>query len=64
MAVSKNNPNSRKAATQKLFEGKAIKPVKYVGPHGVYMAAQFDNGDLITFSNDNTKPIPYKKIIA
>lgn len=66
MAGSKNNPNSRKANVQKLHQGKAVKPVQYIGPYGKYIAAQYEGGDLIVEDNDNdeSRPIPYTKIVA
>ena len=60
MAVSKNNPNTRKAAIQKTYGGKAVKPVKYIGPFGTYIVAQYENGDIIL--DNNEKPIPYKQL--
>ena len=62
MAVSKNNPNARKANVQKLFNGKPVKPVKYIGPHGSYIAAQDESGTIIMDSE--SKPIPYRKLIS
>ena len=60
MAISKNNPNNRKAAVQKTFKGKVVKPVKYIGSQGSYIAAQDEGGNII-FDN-NKKPIPFKKL--
>jgi hypothetical protein len=60
MGVSKNNPNARKAAIQKMYQGKAVKPVKYIGPHGIYITAQFESGEIIL--DNNKKPIPYKRL--
>ncbi len=62
MGVSKNNPNARKAAIQKTYNGKVVKPVKYIGQHGTYIAGQYEDGEVI-FDN-NEKPIPYKKLIS
>ncbi len=60
MAVSKNNPNARKAAIQKTYNGKVVKPVKYIGPFGTYITAQYENGEIIV--DNNHKPLPYKKL--
>ena len=60
MTVSKNNPNARKAQIQKMYNGKAVKPVKYIGPFGKYIAASYDNGDLI--EDKDSKPLPYREI--
>ena len=49
--VSKNNPSRRGRKDQdKLFDGKKVKPVLYVGSHvghGRYMATQEENGKLV-----------------
>ncbi|MBL28700.1 MAG: hypothetical protein CMM50_14230 [Rhodospirillaceae bacterium] len=66
MAVktSKNDPTQRGAAAEvKVFEGKKVKPVLYVGSwvgHGRYIAAQDEAGKLATDAKD--KPIPYGQI--
>ncbi len=60
MGVSKNNPNARKAAIQKTFQGKVVKPVKVIGDFGTYIAAQYENGEVIFDSNN--KPVPYKSL--
>jgi hypothetical protein len=61
---SKNNPRARKAAIQKKFKGQPVKPVKYNGKHaghGIYIAAQYDNGDLVMNEVEN-RPYPYSDI--
>lgn len=60
MAVSKNNPNARKAVVQKTFKGKLVKPIMYIGSHGKFIAAQDETGSLIL--NDKNVPIPFKKL--
>jgi hypothetical protein len=60
MAVSKNNPNARKAAIEKTFKGKKVKPVKYIGTHGTYIAAQDEESNMIVSSSGI--PIPFKKL--
>lgn len=63
MAGSKNNPNARKSNVQKVHNGQAVKPVRYIGPHGKYMAAQYDNGDFVV-DEKSSQPIPYSKLAA
>ena len=62
--VSKNNPSRRGRQDQdKLFDGKKVKPVLYVGSHvghGRYMATQEENGKLVV--DKDGKPIPYSQI--
>ena len=60
MGVSKNNPNARKAAIQKMHQGKAVKPVKYIGPHGTYIVAQYEDGTMIL--DAQKRPVPYKQL--
>jgi len=62
MGVSKNNPNARKAAIQKTFQGKVVKPVKVIGEFGTFIAAQFENGEVIC--DESGKPVPYKSLTA
>ena len=61
---SKNNPSRRNSQNQeKMFDGKKVKPVLYVGSHvghGRYMATQEESGKLIT--DKEGKPIPYSQI--
>lgn len=62
---SKNNPENRGQAAQiKKVNGKPVKPVLYVGKqkgHGNYIAAQFENGELV-LDGVTKRPTPYKKI--
>lgn len=60
MAVSKNNPNARKAAIQKKYNDKVVKPVKVIGEFGTFIAAQYESGDVVLDADGN--PIPYKKL--
>ena len=62
--TSKNNPGRRnRQDTDKVFDGKKVKPVLYVGSyvgHGRYIAAQEEGGKLV--SDKEGKPIPYSQI--
>jgi len=62
--TSKNNPGRRNRQDQdKVFDGKKVKPVLYVGSyvgHGRYIAAQEEGGKLV--SDKEGKPIPYSQI--
>ncbi len=61
---SKNNPQNRGAASKgKTFNGKAVKPVLYVGSHvghGKYIAAQYEDGQLV--SDKDGKPVLWDSI--
>ena len=62
--TSKNNPGRRnRQDKEKVFDGKKVKPVLYVGSyvgHGRYIAAQEEGGKLV--SDKEGKPIPYSQI--
>jgi hypothetical protein len=64
MGKSKNNiANRGQGAAAKFYDGKEIKPVKYVGTHvghGKYMAVMFDNGNMA--EDENGKPIMWDAI--
>ncbi|MGN7661723.1 MAG: hypothetical protein ACTJLK_03815 [Anaplasma sp.] len=52
--ASKNNPTQRKkGGAAKLYEGRAVKPVKYMDRDRghVFMAAQFEDGALVMGSD-------------
>ncbi len=62
--ASKNNPARRGAQNrEKQYQGKTVKPVLYVGSHvghGRYVAAQSEDGKLVT--DRAGRPIPYGQI--
>jgi hypothetical protein len=62
MAGSKNQRRHLKKETgyRKDAEGIDIKPVKYIGPFGKYMAGMTAKGELI--EDANGKPKPYAQI--
>jgi hypothetical protein len=62
--TSKNDPAARgRAGEDKIFEGKKVKPVLYVGTavgHGRYIAAQDEGGKLIM--GRDGQPIAFRDI--
>lgn len=61
--MSKNNPKNRGIAEQKMFSGKPVKPVLYIGSHighGKYIAVQFEDGKMAEDSEG--KPIMWDAI--
>ncbi len=64
MAITKNNPVSGETLEkEKTFNGKPVKPVKYIGSwlgHGNYIAVQDESGKLI--KDNEGKPIPFGSI--
>lgn len=61
---SKNDPTARgPAQADKLYEGKKVKPVLYVGTavgHGRFIAAQDEGGKLVL--DRENRPVPYREI--
>ena len=54
--ANKNNPLQRKKGiAQKMYNGKAVKPVKYINRElgKIFVAGQYDNGDLVQDSTGN-----------
>lgn len=60
---SKNNPEARGKVTElRKYNGKPVKPVLFIKSGvGRYMAAAFENGDLVLDKSTNL-PIAYKNI--
>ena len=44
--ASKNNPLTREKAIDIFFNGKKVKPVKYIGLKRKYMAVQYEDGSM------------------
>lgn len=61
---TKNNPANRgQSGKGKTYDNKPVKPVRYIGTHvghGKYIAAQYDNGQMVV--DQNGKPIPWDAI--
>lgn len=61
---TKNNPDNRGASAKgKTFDGKEVKPVKFIGSQiglGTYIAAAYDTGDMVIDTNGN--PVPWDAI--
>lgn len=58
-ALSKNNPNQRKKAEQRMYKDKPVTPARYIDRDSRqnYMSAQYDNGNLV---EDETTGDPIK----
>ncbi len=58
---TKNNPANRgKAEEARVYKGKVVKPVLYIGKHighGNYMSAQYEGGEIVT--NDSGEPVKW-----
>jgi hypothetical protein len=57
--ASKNNPTSRVKAKEFFYNGKKIKPVKFIG-NSTYMAVQYEDGSLVL--DRNGLPLPWGKV--
>ena len=51
-----------KQMLKNYFNGKAVELIKYIGPHGNYIAAQYKGGDFVYVNDNSEKPLPYQKI--
>ena len=49
--ASRNNPSTRGAAREFKHNGQKIKPVKLVTEKSTYLAAEYENGDLVMGCN-------------
>jgi len=59
---SKNNPENRGRVTElRKYDGKEVKPVLYINGKNRYIAAMFENGDLVLDSGSGLA-IPYQSI--
>ena len=61
--ASKNNPTARQQAKEFTFEGKKIKPAKFISVCGrTYLAAEYDNGALVLDASG--VPLPWNKVAS
>lgn len=58
--ASKNNPTTREKAKEIIFNGKKVKPVRFIGNNSRYMAIQFEDGSM-AMDRDGL-PLPWSKI--
>lgn len=49
--ANKNNPTTRVKARDIIYMGQKVKPVLFASMKGSYMAAQYENGQLVLGSN-------------
>ena len=54
---SKNNIASRGKTKEFVHNGKKIKPVKLISANSTFLAAEYENGDLVLGSSGN--PVPW-----
>jgi hypothetical protein len=58
---SKNNIKNRGVAAKlRTINGLTVKPVKYIGEQGSYIAAKFEDGKL--YRDEAGRPVPYGSI--
>jgi hypothetical protein len=54
---SKNNIATRNQAKEFTFNGQKIKPVKLITQNSTFLAAEYENGDLVIGTSGN--PLPW-----
>jgi hypothetical protein len=60
--MSKNNPENRGQVTElRVYNGKKVKPVLFINRNRRYIAAQYENGDLV-MDPIKKMPIPYQQV--
>jgi hypothetical protein len=60
--MSKNNPENRGQVTElRVYNGKKVKPVLFINRNRRYIAAQYENGELVLDPIKKT-PIPYQQV--
>ncbi len=59
---SKNNPENRGRITElRKYNGKTVKPVLYINGNNRYIAAMYEDGNLVI--NESTKlAVPYQSV--
>jgi len=61
--MSKNNPSNRIKNEKKVYNGKTVKPVLYVGTHvghGKYIAVQYEDGQVAL--DNHKKPLMWDAV--
>lgn len=58
--ASKNNPTTREKAREIIYNGKKVKPAKYIGEERKYMVVQYEDGSLAI--DNQGLPIAWNKI--
>jgi hypothetical protein len=58
--ASKNNPTTREKAKEVIFNGKKVKPVRFIGNKSRYMAIQFEDGSMAM--DKEGLPLPWSKV--
>jgi hypothetical protein len=60
--ASKNNAALREKAQEVIFDGKKVKPVKFIGNGRKYMAVQFDDNSGIMAMGPDGMPLAWGSI--
>lgn len=59
--ASKNAPTNREKSKDIFYNGKKIKPVKFVGESITYMAGEYEDGNMVCDSAGN--PLPWSNLV-
>ena len=60
--ASKNNPTTREKAKEVIYNGKKVKPIKYVFLGGNYMSASYEDGSVVLDSAGN--PLAWAGVVT
>lgn len=58
--ASKNDPTNREKAREIFYNGKKVKPVKFISESSSYMSAEDETGNIITDANG--EPLPWSSV--
>lgn len=58
--ASKNNPTAREKAKEFFYNGKKIKPTRFISSSSTFFAAEYEDGSLVVDQNKN--PVPWSKV--
>ena len=58
--ASKNNPTAREKAREYTYNGKKIKPAKFISDNKSFFAAEYEDGTLVM--DVNKDPVPWAKV--
>jgi hypothetical protein len=58
--ASKNNPTAREKAREFFYNGKKIKPAKFIADGRSFFAAEYEDGTVVVDVNQD--PVPWSKV--
>jgi hypothetical protein len=58
--ASKNNPTAREKAREFFYNGKKIKPAKFISAGKSFFTAEYEDGSVVLDVNQH--PVPWSKV--